>query len=194
MRTASTALTLALLTAGCASSIPPVEVTRFHLNGQIARAPIAPAVTTGGNVSGLERSTYDAAVARELAQAGFAPARDFVGARYNYSLEVTRDSREALARRSPISIGIGGGSFGGGFGGGIGANFGIGGNRSRTTVITQLAVRITERGGSTVWEGRAETEAPSNAPAAQPGLAAEKLARALFQGFPGESGRTIRVR
>ena len=47
--------------------------------------------------------------------------------------------------------------------------------------------------GAVVWEGRAQTEAPGNAPAAQPGLAADKLARALFQDFPGESGRTITV-
>jgi hypothetical protein len=44
-----------------------------------------------------------------------------------------------------------------------------------------------------VWEGRAETQAPANAPAAQPGLAADKLASALFKDFPGESGRTITV-
>jgi hypothetical protein len=44
-----------------------------------------------------------------------------------------------------------------------------------------------------VWEGRAQTEAPNTAPAAQPGLAADKLARALFQDFPGESGRTITI-
>ena len=31
------------------------------------------------------------------------------------------------------------------------------------------------------------------APAAQPSLAAAKLAEALFRGFPGESGRTITV-
>ena len=47
--------------------------------------------------------------------------------------------------------------------------------------------------GAVVWEGRAQTEAPGNAPSAQPGLAADKLARALFQDFPGESGRTITV-
>jgi hypothetical protein len=55
-------------------------------------------------------------------------------------------------------------------------------------------VRIKRKAdGVIVWEGRAQTEAPSNAPAAQPGLAADKLSRALFSGFPGESGKTIRV-
>ena len=46
---------------------------------------------------------------------------------------------------------------------------------------------------SVIWEGRAETEAPASAPAAQPGLAADKLAAALFKDFPGVSGQTVRV-
>ncbi len=180
--------------SGCASTIPPVEVTRFHLGQDVARGPIVPAPVGAGNVSSLERSTYDAAVARELARIGFPEGRDFAAARYTFSTEVTRDTREALARRSPISIGIGGGSFGRSSGVGLGASFGLGGNRPREVVITRLAVQIRERGsGSVVWEGRAETEVGANAPAAQPGLAASKLAEALFRDFPGESGRTMRV-
>ncbi|MBA3897000.1 MAG: DUF4136 domain-containing protein [Sphingomonadaceae bacterium] len=193
------ALAAALLAlGGCAASIPPVDVTRFHLGQDIARGAIAPAPEIAGNTSGLERATYDAAVSRELERIGFPPARDFTAARYTFTTEVTRDARERLARRSPVTIGIGGGSFGGGysggFGGGVGASFGIGGDRSRATVVTRLSVQIRERAtGAVVWEGRAETAAPDRAPAAQPALAAEKLAAALFRDFPGESGRTISV-
>jgi Domain of unknown function (DUF4136) len=182
-------ISIALSLGGCAASIPPVEVTRFHLGSAIVPGPVAPASVGGG----LERGSYDAAVARELARLGFAAGG--ASARYTFSTEVTRDTREALARRSPVSIGIGGGT--GGYGGGVGAgvSFGLGGNRSRETVVTRLSVQLRERGGAgVVWEGRAETEAPSNAPAAQPGLAADKLAAALFKDFPGESGRTISVR
>ncbi len=177
-----------LALGGCAASIPPVEVTRFHLGNDVARAPVS--IVAAGN--SLERSAYDAAVLRELVRLGF-PAGD-AAARYAVSTEVTRDSRTAAARRSPVSIGIGGGT--GGYGGGVGAgvSFGLGGNRSGETVVTRLSVQLRERGaGGVVWKGRAETQAPSNAPAAQPGLAADKLAAALFKDFPGESGRTISV-
>jgi hypothetical protein len=44
-----------------------------------------------------------------------------------------------------------------------------------------------------VWEGRSETAVRSRAPAGQPGIAAARLARALFEGFPGQSGQTITI-
>jgi Domain of unknown function (DUF4136) len=181
-------ISTALALGGCAASIPPVQVTRFHLGTEIARGPVAPVVLENS----LERAAYDAAVARELARLGFAAGG--ADARYTFSSEVTRDTRAAAPKRSPISIGVGGGT--GGYGGGVGAgvSFGLGGNKSSEIILTRLSVQLRERGGKgVVWEGRAETEAPASAPASQPGLAADKLATALFKDFPGESGRTITV-
>lgn len=188
MRIRSFAIIASLSLGGCAASIPPVQVTRFHIDRAIAPGTISAAALPPG----LEQGAYQAAVARELARVGFAPASG--DSRYAFSVDVQRDTREAAVQRSPVSIGIGGGTggYGGGLGGGI--SFGLGGNRSRQIVVTRLSVRLTERaGGATVWEGRAETQSPSSAPAAQPGLAADKLAVALFKDFPGESGRTITV-
>ena len=188
MLTRTLLISTALALGGCAASIPPVQVTRFHLGGEIARGSVAPVVVENS----LERAAYDAAVARELARLGFAAGG--AEARYTFSSEVTRESRAAAPKRSPVSIGIGGGT--GGYGGGVGAgvSFGLGGNKSNEVILTRLSVQLRERGGKgVVWEGRAETEAPSNAPASQPGLAADKLAAALFKDFPGESGRTISV-
>ena len=89
---------------------------------------------------------------------------------------------------------VGGGSFGRGGGVGIGTSFGFGRNRPNEVVVTRMAVQIRNRADKAViWEGRAETEAPARAPAAQPGLAADKLAAALFKDFPGVSGQTVRV-
>ncbi len=48
--------------------------------------------------------------------------------------------------------------------------------------------------GQALWEGRAIAAVPVKAPASQPGLAAAKLADALFKDFPGKSGRTISVK
>lgn len=180
---------VAIALSGCAASIPPVQVTRFHLGGEIARAPVAPVALDNS----LERAAYDAAVARELARLGFAAGG--ADARYTFATEISRETRAAVAKRSPVTIGVGGGTGGYGGGVGIGASFGLGGNKSSEIVVTRLSVQLRERGGKggVVWEGRAETEAGSSAPASQPGLAADKLAAALFKDFPGESGRTISV-
>jgi Domain of unknown function (DUF4136) len=188
MLTRALPLAAAITLAGCAASIPPVQVTRFHLGSEIARAPVAPVTLENS----LERAAYDGAVARELSRLGFAPGG--TEARYTFSTEVTRDTRAAAPKRSPITIGVGGGTGGYGSGVGIGASFGLGGNKSSEIIVTRLSVQLRERGGKgVIWEGRAETEAGSNAPASQPGLAADKLAIALFKDFPGESGRTITV-
>lgn len=193
MRIASFAIVTALALGGCAASIPPVQVTRFHLDGAITPGTIAlsPAI-------GLERQTYEAAVTRELNRLGFATA-DSPTARYIVAVDIQRDARDNGSRRSPVSIGLGGGVGGGGYrGGGVGVgggiSFPIGKRRSSETVFTRISVRITERvNGTTVWEGRADTQATSSAPASQPGLAADKLASALFRDFPGVSGRTVNV-
>lgn len=195
-----TALSLsALVLSGCAASIPPVQVTRFHLDGAIAPGTIAlsPAI-------GLERQTYEAAVTRELNRLGFANA-DSPVARYIVAVDIQRDARDSGPRRSPFSIGLGGGvggggggyrgGGGGGGGVGVGVSFPVGKSRSSEIVFTRISVRMTERAtGTTVWEGRADTQSSSNAPASQPGLAADKLAVALFRDFPGVSGRTVTVK
>ena len=65
------------------------------------------------------------------------------------------------------------------------------GNRVRT----DLRVRIQRRSDATVsWEGRGEMEARAGSAMAARGAAVDALAAALFRDFPGESGRTIRVR
>jgi Domain of unknown function (DUF4136) len=182
---------LAVSLSACTATIPPVEVTRFHLGQSIAPAAIAIAPLAGEDGSTIEFRTYAIAVGRELNRLGFAEGQN---APLIAEVGFDRATRERLPQRSPVSIGIGGGSFGRGGGIGIGTSFGIGGSRSRDVVVTRLDVRLKRKGdGQTIWEGRAETEAPGNAPAAQPGLAAEKLARALFATFPGESGKTILV-
>ncbi len=186
-RTRILPLFLAFSVVGCAASIPPVAVTRFHLGPDIARAP----VRAQGD-STLESAAYVAAVSQAMAKSGFADAG--LNAAHDYIAKVThsRLTREQ-AKRSPFSIGIGGGSIGRNVGVGVGTSIGIGGG-VRQIIVTRLSVQLMRRSDQqVVWEGRAETEAPSNAPAAQPGLAAGKLADALFKDFPGVSGQTISV-
>jgi hypothetical protein len=187
------AITAVILLSGCAAAIPPVEVTRFHTGANSAPGEVVLVPLDGGDPASLEFRSYAAAVAKELTVIGYREGHGSATA-YIAEVDVSRGVREELSRRSPVTIGIGGGSFGRGGGIGIGTSFGVGGNRPRETVVTKLSVRLKARSdGKPFWEGRAETAAVSGAPAAQPGIAAAKLANALFRGFPGKSGETIIV-
>ncbi len=179
-------LALTALLPACAATIPPVEVTRFHL-GQ----PVTPGLVKVEGESTLESAAYVAAVGQAMAKLGFTEGASGALA-YTAKLTHTRLTREQ-AKRAPFSIGIGGGSIGRNVGVGLGTSIGIGGG-TREIVVTRLRVQLVRSSGQElVWEGRAETEAPASAPASQPGLAAEKLANALFKDFPGKSGETIQV-
>ena len=191
MRTLVLASAAMLLLPACTAKLPPVEVTRFHVNETIAPGTIAIAPMDDIEANSIEFRTYAIAVSRELTRLGFSE-----GANPAYSAEVgySREARDRLSKASPVTIGIGGGSFGRHVGVGLGTSFGVGGDNSRKMIISRLEVRLKRSvNGTVVWEGRAQTEAPSNAPAAQSGLAADKLSRALFAGFPGESGKTVAV-
>lgn len=191
MRTLFLASAAMLLLPACTAKLPPVEVTRFHVNEAIAPGTFATGPLTDTDASTIEFRTYAIAVARELGRLGFTEGASAV---YSAEIGYSREARERMAKKSPVTIGVGGGSFGRHVGVGLGTSFGIGGDNSGKIIVSRLEVRLKRSAdGAVVWEGRAQTEAPSNAPSAQPGLAADKLSRALFAGFPGESGKTILV-
>jgi hypothetical protein len=79
---------------------------------------------------------------------------------------------------------------------GIGANAAAApGIASSGGVATRLDVRIKRRSDGTVfWEGQAIDEGRGSGSAGERSAAVQRLATALFQDFPGESGRTIRAR
>jgi hypothetical protein len=187
------ALSSFVLLSGCAATIQPVEVTRFHAGQAISPAAFALQPLGAGDPNALEFRTYAAAVSKQLIALGYTESADAKSALIA-EVDFSRGTRTDFAKRSPVTIGVGGGTGGGGFGIGLGTSFGIGGDGSKERIVTKLSVRIKNRAdGRAIWEGRAQTEAPSRAPSAQPGLAAEKLASALFKGFPGQSGETITV-
>jgi hypothetical protein len=170
-----------------------VEVTRFHLGQPIARGPIAVEASDPRLTLTPEYRTYEDIVARQLARLGWTVVNGVGASEQVAVVNVQQGTREAL-RRSPVSIGIGGGTGGwrGGVGGG--ASFGVGGG-PRALTGTLLEVRLKRRSdGSVIWEGRATSEVPARSPLAQPPAAVGRLADALFRDFPGDSGRTIRTR
>jgi Domain of unknown function (DUF4136) len=172
--------------------VPPVEVTRFHTPALAALAPgtiYSFAETTGASA---EMASYRAAVDMEMRRAGYSPAAAGTAAPLLVRTTLDRSERRGEGA-SPVTVGVGGstGSFGSGLGVGVGINLGGG---PRRWIDLTLSVRIDDAvTGAALWEGRAHSAIPEKAPAAQPSLAAAKLAAALFQGFPGENGRTINV-
>ena len=192
-------LTLAATAAlgACATTMKsaPVEVSRFHLGAPLETGTLTTGPLPGAAATSLEFKTYAAAVETEALHSGFTIPATGSAAQYLAVFGFTRTVREGPSRSSGVSIGLGGGGYSGGVGLGGGVSFPIGKRRYREIVITQMTVQIRRRSDATViWEGRAETSADGAAPDAQAGLAAAKLAHAMFQGFPGESGRTITVK
>mgnify|MGYP000868718425 CR=1 FL=1 len=192
------ALAALLLLSGCATAVPTVEVTRFHAPDPVARTGgflIEPMVAQTGQT--IEFRTYAGAVSQELQRIGFI---DEVGkqtlapSEYIVRVDTQRTVQSALAARSPVSVGVGGstGSYGSGVGLGIGIDLS---GKPKDVVTSTLSAQIRRRSdNSTIWEGRAIVQAKEGAPAAQPGIAAAKLAAALFSGYPGKSGETITVK
>ncbi len=180
--------------SGCVVPTGPVEVTRFNRAAEgVIYGNSSYSVEIAGDSAagqGLAASPYLAAVAREMQRVGYAEKMS--------SSDVTAEVRVSSGRleaerRSPVSVGVGGsvGNYGSGVGLGVGINLGSG---TKAQVETTLSVRIVRRVDDLViWEGKASQAAKAGSPAAQPGIAASKLAAALFQGFPGKSGETIRV-
>jgi hypothetical protein len=185
------AATLSL--SACIVPTGPVEVTRYNraAEGMVygSGSYSIKASDAAGKDQGLLLSPYLAAVAREMQLVGY--KEKLLGSDVTAEVAVTTNNRAAT--RSPVSIGVGGstGSYGSGVGIGTNINLGSGGKAQVETILT---VKIRRRTDSLViWEGRAAQTAKQGSPAAQPGIAASKLASALFAGFPGVSGETVRV-
>ncbi|MXP10256.1 DUF4136 domain-containing protein [Pseudoblastomonas halimionae] len=190
------ALSAPFALAACASApwAGPTEITRFSAQtlDEAPRGRIAVTIAPGEEAGGLAMQPYIDAVTRELAALGYDPV-----ATGGSQVAEVRAGRGALladgSRRSPVSVGVGGstGTYGSGVGVGIGINLGGG---PRETVDTSMAVVIRDMDTREVlWEGRASFAATTNADEYEARNAADKLASALFAGFPGNSGETIEV-
>lgn len=198
MRTLLIICGMAATLAGCATGPTrwPVQATRFHYDAMADRGTIAVEPLTGGGPASIEYKTYAAAVESELLRLGYTTPAPGTTPQFLATVSFTRTNRPLPPRRSPVSIGLGGGGFSGDGGGGVGlgggVSFPIGGNGAREGVVTELAVRI-RRGPDAVWEGQAQSLTDASAGDADAASVAARLARALFTDFPGDSGRTISV-
>lgn len=181
--------------SGCMTAVPSVDVTRFFNGPMVWKAgaiTIAPADPR--DAGSLEFRTTANAVAASLTRIGFLVLDEkATNATFRADVEIRRETIEPSRRRSPVSVGVGGstGSYGSGVGVGIGIDLS---GKPKPIVTTQLRVQLRRvSDNQAFWEGRAETSAKQGSPAAQPGIAAAKLADALFRQYPGESGKTVTV-
>lgn len=193
----------ALALAGCttAGSLPPTQVVRYHLGMDLTRGTFAVQPIEGGAPS-LEFQSYAGAVQAELVRIGYTPAAP--GALPDVVAIVEFHSRPEVGppRRSPFTLGLGVGGFGGGgyrggtaVGGGVGVGVPVGGNRRDAVLVSDLSVTLKRRADQiALWEGKAQGVVDARKPDATPPAQAQRLAAAVFAGFPGESGRIISVK
>lgn len=190
------ALCLALMPlAGCVAPTGPVEVTRFHVPdvSALGKGAITVEPAPGMDGASIEWRTYQMAVQRQLTLLGYGDAAAGTGAQVA-ELRFTRSTYQPDRSSSPVSVGVGGstGSYGSGVGLGIGINLSP---KPAAQVESMLGVVIKDRAsGQALWEGRASFTVRASSPLAETTLSAGKMAEALFQGFPGQSGETITVK
>ena len=184
------AIGLALALAGCttsgggATTAGGMDVARFHLGEQtIARSQIAIEAFDRADANRPEFPRYAAAVARELTRLGWTVVPAATRSEQVALIDVEQGSRQAIAALSAARVGRG-----------VAASAAVGADAPNITA-TLLEVGIRRRSDATVfWDGRAVGEARTGSAEAASTAAVERLATALFRDFPGESGRTIRVR
>jgi hypothetical protein len=187
LRNAALGLVLAL--AACASGGPKsapagpgVDVARFHLGETVARAQIAIEPFDKADGNRPEFPAYAAAVGRQLTRLGWTVVPTTTGSEQIALIDLEQGSREAVAALSAARIGRG-----------LSATTLAGTSANVTASLLEVAIRR-RSDGTVFWEGRAVGEAPTGSAEAARTAVVERLAEALFRDFPGESGRTIRVR
>ena len=177
---AGLSLAAAMAMAGCTTNDANtprggVDVTRTHLGQQLARAQIAVEPANAADANSPEFAAFAQLVEAQLVRHGYTIAPNRAQSEQIARIDVRQGSRAALTTGWPAGL----------VAGGTGTNL----------IATLLDVRIQRRSDGTVfWQGRAVSEAETGSEGANRPVAVARLANALFGDFPGESGRTIRVR
>jgi hypothetical protein len=174
-----------------------VDVTRFLADGAAAQAlghgAIAVSSASDGVADDRERATYEAAVIDRLAGVGYDTASRASDGQ-TLELHIRHAELEpAELKHKPVSgeMAVGVSSHGGSY-----QSLGIGIDLSKprkALLSTRLEARIRDKAtGAVLWEGRADIATRDGDPRWTDQAIAGKLAAALFSGFPGKNGETIR--
>jgi hypothetical protein len=159
-----------------------LEVARFHLGDPVARAQIAVEPFDKADANRPEFPAYAAAVGRQLSRLGWTVVPTTTGSEQIALIDLEQGSREAIAALSAARIGRG-----------VSSTLPAGTSADVTASLLEVAIRR-RSDGTVFWEGRAVGEARTGSPDAARTAVVERLAEALFRDFPGESGRTIRLK
>ena len=104
----------ALALGGCATAVPPVEVTRFHTAvpgwapGTRYAIATAPVDGPAAGMPSLEWNSYRAAVDQQLQRQGLVAAGGNEKAPLLVRIAFERAEQADPGRRSPVSVGVGG--------------------------------------------------------------------------------------
>jgi hypothetical protein len=159
-----------------------LEVARFHLGEPVARAQIAVEPFDKADANRPEFPAYAAAVGRQLSRLGWTVVPTTSGSEQIALIDLEQGSREAIAALSAARVGRG-----------LSSTLPAGTSPGVTASLLEVAIRR-RSDGTVFWEGRAVGEARTGTPEAARTAVVERLAEALFRDFPGESGRTIRLK
>lgn len=206
---------LALLAAsGCATGLP-TQVSRFQAMPAPAGQTFAIQAADEDNRGGLEFARYADLVRQSLIAEGYTAATSPADASLLVTLDYGVDNGRTEVRSSPGAFSRSGFGYGGfgyrpyysrfGYHGGFRSPFyygwndpfgygGFGGGgfddvRSYTVYTSYVDVDIRDRSGRAVFEGSAKARSRTDElPALVP-----NLVEAVFTGFPGRSGETVRI-
>ena len=174
-----------------------VEVTRFLADGAAAQAlgqgTISVSAAADGTVDARERATYEAAVIDRLAGVGYDTATKAGDEGQTVELHIRHAEAEpAEAPHKPVSGEMAVGVSNHGSYQALGLNIDLSKPR-KALLSTRLEARIRDKAtGAVLWEGRADIATRDGDPRWTDQAIATKLAGALFAGFPGKNGETIR--
>jgi hypothetical protein len=195
------ALAATLVTSGCAAPFD-ASVSRFsHELPAPAGQTFAIVAEDPRNAGGLEFGQYAGLLGEQLRKLGYVPgdpATSDLVVEFDYGVDTGRDK---ISMFGPDPYwgpwrGYGrGGFYGGGFYGGRGWGYGLYNpwfdDVDVTTVYTSRANVIIKRrsDGQHLFEGKAQAVSPSN----HLTYLVPNLIEAMFSGFPGHSGETVRI-
>lgn len=188
-------LVLVLLLGACTTPIVQTDVTRFHALGMNPQPGSFTIVPDSTQVGSLEFQDYATQVAAALQARGWRPVPPGTGrADTLVNIHWGVGPSETVTWMSPSSVytGVGWGRHPGWYGSGFYDPFPYWEQRSATYFPRWLAVEMRDSGGDgrkVVFEGRAVAEGTRREIAP----VMPYLVRALFTGFPGSSGTTVRV-
>ncbi|MFM9851640.1 MAG: DUF4136 domain-containing protein [Sphingomonadaceae bacterium] len=200
--------------SGCATPFK-AQVSRFQALPVPQGQTFAVVPSDPKRAGSLEFARYADLVSKKLSAVGYSPAADSAAANLIVTLDYGVDDGKEKTRASSYG---GYGSYYGGFGGyygGFGRGFGgyspyygyggrgyiygfydpflfgsgFGGTETYTVYTSGLNLTIARKGGDNVFEGKAQAMSSVN----NLTYLVPNLVEAMFTGFPGNSGETVKI-